>query len=629
MLNYVQSLKEGTNDIKNLISALSSGKVMRIGLDTETTSLDPLSCELLLVQIKIDDGLYVLNRGGLGKKFLTNLLNLINEHNIECIGHNIKFDYKVLRHDTDVKLKKIYDTMVCESVLTAGIGEKLTSLKTLIMKYCNVEISKSERLEFIDMHQDSTFTEQQINYSATDVLYLDDIYQKQILLGKEANLTKVINLEMDDLPVVADMEYQGIPLDVDHWKKLSDESERKAKIHGEETKALIIESIKTSKYKNALEFADALCIPVKSKKARSALESITDPSMALQWIKDNFNEDSPKQLTTALNLAGVKTTSTNAKVLNKLSKNPIIDALLEYREFQKQVSTYGYNIIDLINPVTGRIHTEYFPVGTVTGRFSSSGPNLQNMPVHGGYREGFVSRPGFSFLAVDYSQQEFRLVGAISREPRIIEAYVLGKDMHTATAANRFRKSLDDVTKDERNIGKTINFAVIYGTTEYGLKRNFNISLEEAVEMLKEFYDGYPVLTAFKKAAEDKIVELGYSVTPLGRRRYFKPKPVFGTPYEIEHYYSQMKREGFNLIFQGGGADVTKIALHRLGTENPFGEKYLPLLQVHDEIVAEVHDSILDQAFEFMTKTMRSAFQPFLGEIPAVVDGKFSKRWTK
>lgn len=627
-LNYVTDIKD--EKLSELIKLLLLEETEIIALDTETTGLDPFTSELLLVQIGIGSNIYVLNRGKVGKNFISKLIALINSRGITCIGHNIKFDIKMLKVDTNLWISKVYDTMTIEAVLTAGIGEKLTSLRTLVNKYCKVYLEKDTRKEFLSMHQDSDFSEQQITYAATDILYLFDIYYSQIKTARETNLIRTVELENKLLPVVADMEYQGIPLDREHWKILVEKARIQVAEYEVKIKDSILSKIKTSPYKNALEFADALQIKegAKTKRDRTALESITDTDVIKPWIRDNFNLGSPQQLKTALNLIGIKTSSTNEKIINKLKKNEVIDLIIEYRGFKKQAESYGDNIIELINPVTQRIHTEYFPVGALA-RFSSSNPNLQNMPRKGGYREGFVARPGFSFMAMDYSQQEFRLAGSTSGEPKIIEAYIRGSDMHTATATIRFKKKLEDITSEERNTGKTMNFAILYGTTAWGLKRNFNISLEEAQEMLDEFYEGYPRLTKYMLAAQERIIELGYSVTLLGRRRYFNPLPVFGTPHEIEKIKAQQKREGYNFIIQGTAADVTKLAMIDLWYNNPFGDKFKPLLQVHDEVVAEVEDSIIESAKEYMAYTMKEVFKPFLGKIPAEVEGKVSKRWTK
>ena len=622
-IHYIDTFSK----VKEFIAKIKEAK--SIDLDTETTGLDPYTCKVLLVQIGIDNDVYVLNRGKLGKEFLTQLVELINQNNITCVGHNIKFDIKVLKVDTGILIKNVYDTMTAESVLTAGIGEKLYSLAKLVKKYCDVDLNKDTRLEFLGMDWDSSFTEQQINYAGTDILYLSKIKSKQIERAQFERLIFTLDLEMTLLPVVAKMELQGITLDIPHWNKLINDSQDNLNRLGIKMRELIFSAVDVKSFTNAYEFARALDVPVKTIKLKKILESIVDPALVMKWINDTFNIGSHKQLLTALRLAGVDTPDTNEKTLEKLPSNPIVDCILEYRDYEKRLSTYGQNIIDLINPITGRIHTEYFQVGTATGRFSSKNPNLQNIPTHNGYREGFVSRPGYSFIAMDYSQQEYRLAGAISKEPVIRDAYLNGADMHIATAALKFKKDFKDITKDERKFGKTMNFAIIYGTTIYGLARNFSIPKTEAQTLLDEYWNGYKRLFALKNGIEDMIVKNGYSVTPLGRKRYFKPVPAFGTPYEIEKVVSQMKREGFNMVIQGGGADVTKLAMINIDKNNPFGDKFCLLLQVHDEVVAEVHDSILKEAEDFMRYEMIAAFQPLLGDIPAMTDSKISKRWTK
>lgn len=625
---YIDNIDNQKDSIKKLISEIKSNPKY-IYLDTETTGLDPFLSKVLLIQIRVFDDIYVINRQLLGEEFSKSLIKLINSVDSVVVGHNIKFDSKMIRTDTGIWLSKLYDTMIAECVLSAGIGKALYSLSELTQKYCGIVLNKKDRLSFTEVTADFSFTEQQITYAATDLVYLEEIVTAQMERAESEKLLDIIDLEMKVVSVVSKMEYQGITLDVPHWLVLTEDAE---KVADEISKLLtdkIFERLDKSKYSNALEFANALCIPVKNKRDKVAAESITDIDSVLDWAKRQFNANSTKQMVTSLNLIGVETKDTNAKTLKKLPKDDVIDTILDLREVEKKISTYGRNVIDLINPVTNRIHTDYYQMGTETGRFSSRNPNMQNLPRKGGYREGFISREGFSLISMDYSQQEYRLVGALSKEPKIIEAYVAGSDMHTATASNRFKKPLSEITSEERNFGKTMNFAILYGTTEFGLMRNFSVTKEEALEMLDDFYKGYPKLTAFKNYAEDLIMKLGYSITPLGRRRYFPPLPVFGSPYELEKITSKMKREGFNMIIQGGGADITKIALSRMNIENPFEDLFNPILQIHDEIVCEVHDSILNDGLNFMESCMIGAFKPFLGEIPAKVDHRISKRWGK
>lgn len=634
MIKYIDNLTDKLDDAKNLISLLRQAKEKKtfsyIGLDTETTGLDPFTSQVLLIQLRVGEDIYLLHRGRLGKQFVTNLMQLIEDSGVRCIGHNIKFDIKMIREDTGVWLNNIYDTMIAEAVITSGLGGKYVSLLDLVNKYCGVELDKESRLEFIELNHQSDFSEKQITYAARDVLYLFDIYEHQLDLINKAKLNRIIDIECRIEPIVARMEREGITLDVDHWNKLTRDAEVKRNELAKKMKEVIFDALDPSIYENAYQFANAVAIPVKTKKLKNSLESISDPSAVKGWMIDNFNTASHKQLLTALNLAGIETPDTNEKTLNKLPKNEIIDTILDYRDYEKRLSTYGDNVVAGINIVTHKIHTDFNQVGTASGRFSSSGVvNMQNIPVHNGYREGFIARPGYTLLACDYSQQEYRLAGAISKEPKIVEAYVNGYDMHTATAALRFKKDLHDVTSDERNKGKAINFTILYGGTEYALGKNLDIPQNEAKDLLEQFLTGYPVLAKHKEISEKKIAELGYSVTLMGRRRYWKPLPAFATPNEVNNYINRMKREGYNHIIQGTGADVTKLAILDVFNDNPFDYLLILLLQVHDEIVLEVHDSILKEAEEFVKFKMEEAFRPFLGCIPAKVDAKTGKRWKK
>ena len=628
MIHYVYNQATNIQDLKLLSELLHTEKI--VGLDTETNGLDPYENKVLLLQINVGGHTFVLDVGKLGKRLITNILNLINMQNILCIGHNIKFDIKMLQVYSGVLVQKLHDTMIIEAVLTSGLSGGRSSLSSLVKKYCNVELSKDSRLDFLTLDWDSSFTEEQINYSALDVLYLHDIYYRQIDSTVEAKLEKIVSLESRLLPIVAKMELEGITLDVAGWNSLTADARNQVTVLGDAMKDAIFSRIDTSVYSNAFDFANAVAIPVTTKRLRSTLESITDPVASLEWIKSAFNIGSHKQLLVALNLIGIDTPNTNEKTLNKLPKDDVIDIILQYREYEKRLSTYGDNVVEGINKVTGKIHADYNQVGTATGRFSSSGVvNMQNIPTHNGYRECFVAREGYSFISMDYSQQEYRLAGALSREEAIINAYKSGFDMHTASAANIYSKELKDVTKDERSRGKGINFTVLYGGTEWALGKNLNVPTAEAKDILNKFFSDYPRLSAYKTAIESLIVKLGYSITPMGRRRYFKPLPAFATPQEIENNINRMKREGFNMVIQGGGADVTKLALVDMDEHNPFKDLFIIVIQVHDEIVCEVHDSILTEAEDFMRKCMVNAFTPFLGEIPAVVDSKISKRWSK
>lgn len=611
-------------------TALQS-KIDIIPLDTEATDLDPHTARMLLFQVGIKDDIFVFDIAKVGTDLLKAVLtSLINTRGM-FIAHNAKFDIKLVKKETGILITKVHDTMTTEVMLNAGIGDTLYSLATLVERYCKVTLDKSERDTFVGMAFGESISANQIMYSATDVLYLRDIYARQMFEVRRANLDRIYDIESKLLAPVAMMEYYGVKADPQTWIDLEKKALENAEPFKRVLLQLIVDSIDFSKIENGLALADLLLIkePVKTKRARNALELITNPEVIKQWAIDNFNVNSSIQMKNGLALLGIQVESTNEKIINKLPKHPATDALMSYREWNKLATTYGSNIADSINPVTGRVHTSYLDIGAASGRFSSRGPNLQNIPTNDDYRAGFIAEYGYSILSMDYSQQEFRLAGASSGEERIIDAYKRGADMHIATAAMMYKKRLEDVSKSERTFGKTLNFAILYGTTEWGLQRNLNVSLEEAKELISRFYAGYPRLSAFKTSVEERILELGYSVTPLGRRRYFPERPAFATPNEIRRWEASIRREGFNHIIQGGGADVVKLAINSMFYNNPFGEKLKLILQVHDEVDAEVHDSILKDAEEYMRFHMISVFEPLLRGIPAEVEAKVGKKWSK
>ena len=331
---------------------------------------------------------------------------------------------------------------------------------------------------------------------------------------------------------------------------------------------------------------------------------------------------------------GIELGGVGKKAINDLAHTTDVDTsilenLIEFRMAKKKVTTYGTKFLEHINPITGRVHAQFHNIGTDTGRFSSSKPNMQNIPRDELYRQAFVARPGYKIIGIDYSQQEYRLAGALSGEIAIINAYIEGLDMHTATASILFGVSAKDVTKEQRNYGKTINFAIIYGTSAWGLSNNMKITMNKAEEIMEMYFAGYPRLAKFKEMAENRILELGYSITALGRRRYNREVPLFGTPKEREKFLARIKREGFNHIIQGTAADITKLAMINIYENNPYGDELRMLLQVHDEVISEVREDLADEAYLYIQEQMVMAEQPFLGSIPAVADGYISNTWEK
>lgn len=628
---------DNSQALKELISVVESNKEYPFFCDIESTGLDWFINDILLFQVMIGKEIYVVDVRELGYSAFKELVNSLNKSDRDKVFHNAKFDLKFILDKTGILINQVYDTMVAEVVLNSGKGKTLYSLAELAEKYADIFMDKEARKEFIDFPKDQPFTESQIRYSALDVKALEPIFKAQ---WEEAMLTRqsqVIVLESELIPIVAQMEYDGIPINKEEWLEVEKEAIKVRDELVEKFEEMVLDFIISSACKNGLELANKFNIPAKTKKVQKFLEEIVDIPLLRGWIKENFNVKSPKQLLTLLHLMKIRVKSTNAKVLQEFldkEKNykhpreyPILELLLQIRKVNKQIDQYGSSFLESVHPRTGRIHTEYFTVGTQTGRFSSNNPNLQNIPRKGGYRECFIPEEGFLFAAVDYSQQEYRLAGAVSGETVIVEAYRSGSDMHTSTGKIVAKK--DTINSEERDRGKTVNFAILYGSTEWGLHKNLRITLDEGKEIIDSFWKGYPKLARFMEKVGERVLTLGYSITPFGRRRYNLDKPLYANSHEFKRWEERVLREGKNHIIQGGGADILKMAMVELWLRNPYGRNLRPLLQIHDELVFMVRKDIAEEALNFIIQVMEEVEQKFLGDIPAKADGKLKERWSK
>ncbi len=595
-----------------------------LSIDVESSDLNPYTATLLLIQIESNQINYILDVRKIGKETISYLFSLIKDSNKLCIGHNIKFDCKMIYHNTGELIHNVYDTMLGEVLINQGIGEQFYNLPEVVLKYTGVTISKEVRNTFIGYTGE--ITEEQLIYSAIDIQYLKPIRTAQLELLK--NQLQVVELEMKFLPVACKMEYDGVLLDKDLWTAAYSKYYELIKVPESEIKKQIVDSIEPGKFETALQVANFLEIPVKTKKLSDTLSSMK-AEFCKSWLLDNLNINSSKQMKTALNNMGIAVEDTNEKTLRRFMSSPIISTILTYREYKKKLTTYGETILKFISPVTGRVHTEYNQLGTQTGRLSSDSPNLQNIPRDEDYRNSFVPRPGYTFVTADYSQAELRLLAAISREQVMIDAFLNEIDLHTLTASVIKNKPLNEITKPDRHDGKTVNFAIVYGTSAYGMYYNSGVPVELAEDYINKFFDGYKTLKKFIDMVGDRIWEKKYSTTPYGRRRLFQEKPIYQDSYEYDRHIKRVKREGVNHIIQGCCADIMKMAMIDIESKNPFGEEFRMVLQVHDEIVVEVRDDLVEEAEKFMQDIMLEKEQLFLGVVPAKVDVTVKKYWSK
>ena len=631
-MNQIYKLVTGAKEIAEFqIDLLATDTVV---LDIETDGLDTFTNKIRLVQFEVNNNIYIINLTAKQSDILFDyMINLIDANNKIVIMHNAKFDMKFIFHKTGILFHNVFDTFTAEIVLTNGIGTKYPALKDLVKLYCNVTLDKDVRLSFIDS---PVITEEMLLYSAMDVKYLKEIRELQLGAAENLNIKQVIDLEMKLLPIVARMEYDGVLLDAEAWMKLYNENVRKARRYKKYIKDKVFShtwDAVAGKSENCLQAMEYYSIPIKPKtqKRTKFLEELTDKTFMYNEIRRIFNIGSHLQLKASINLYGISVTGTGKLKLQPHSADNLVHAILSYKTHAKQASTFGENWLETINPVTGRIHPNWNQVGTDTGRWSSDHPNIQNIVKDPRFRKCFISRPGYLYITADYSQAEMRLMGAISGEPELIDAYEKGIDIHTKTASILYGIPVEEVTRKQRSRGKVINFSIIYGTSAYGIAtNNRDIDEKEAEELLSKFFDGYPRLKEFLDYAGEKIWEKKIAKTPFGRIRFFENRTFFEDNRSLFSFMGSVKREGKSTIIQGCSADSLKMAMVDCYYTNPFGhDNFAFRKQIHDEVVVEVREDLVDDAVEFLKVSMEKFEQQYLGTIPAVVDYDIAGYWVK
>ena len=428
-------------------------------------------------------------------------------------------------------------------------------------------------------------------YAAEDAditLRLKNIFKP--LLEKENALQLFDDVEMPLMPVLAAMERTGVCLDTD-----------------------------------ALQQA--------SKTLTSQLEQTEHDIYELAGT--TFNIASPKQVGEVLfeqlkllpNAKKTKTGaySTNEEILQRIRhKHPVVEKILEYRGKQKLISTYLDALPQLINPRTGHVHTSFNQTVAATGRLSSSNPNLQNIPVRSedgkDIRKAFVPEPGQLFFSADYSQIELRIMAHLSGDEGLIEDFLLGHDIHAATAAKIFHKSIDDVTREERSRAKTANFGIIYGITAFGLTERLGISRSESRELIDNYFATYPRVHAFMQECIDRARQYGYTETLLGRRCYLHD---INSANAVVRGFAE--RNAINSPIQGSAADIIKVAMVRIQQRfRREGVRSRMILQVHDEL----NFSVLPEERALVERIVLEEMQgAYTLRVPLIADAGWGKNW--
>ena len=565
--------------------------------DTETTGLKALEVELIGIAFSWEAGKGYYIPFPENQQETTDILNefraFFTSEGIEKIGHNLKYDIKVLSNYNMPIKGKLFDTMIAHYLINPDMRHGMDVLAETYLNYQPmpiVDLIGKKGKNQLSMRQ--VAIDKQTEYAVEDAditLQLKEHFTKELESG---NVTKLFNdIETPLVAVLTAMEIEGINLNVPFLNELSIDL------------ANDIERLEKNIYEQAGEEFN-----------------IASPKQLGIVLFENMKlVDKPKKTKTGQY-------STAEDVLSFLAKDhQIIRDIQEYRQYKKLQSTYVDALPNEVNAKTGRIHTSYAQAVAATGRLSSNNPNLQNIPIRTKrgqeVRKSFIPRDeNHVLLAADYSQIELRIIAALSEEETMIEAFKNGEDIHASTAAKVFNVPLDEVTREQRSNAKTVNFGIVYGVSAFGLSNQTDLSRKEAKALIDTYYETYPKLKKYMANQVDFARENGYVETVLNRRRYLKN---INSRNAIVR--GAAERNAVNAPIQGSAADIIKLAMiniyNRFEKEN-FTSKML--LQVHDELVFDAHKDELEIIKPIIKEEMENAFKM---AVPLDVEMGIGQNW--
>ncbi|SEA46300.1 DNA polymerase I [Prevotella sp. tc2-28] len=565
-------------------------------LDTETTSTTAIDAELvgLSFSVKEHEAFYVPIPSDKveAQKIVDIFKPLYEDEHILKIGQNLKYDLEVLRN-YGVELRgKMWDTMIAHYLIQPELHHNMDYMAEVYLHYQTIHIDeligpkgKSQR-SMRDLSPTEVY-----EYACEDA---DITLQLKNKLEPELKRLECedlfYNIEMPLMPVLAEMEMNGVCLDTESLAETSKQFTARMNEIEQRIYELAGEQFNIASPKQVGEILfDKLKIVEKAKKTKTG-----------QYV-------------------------TSEEVLQQLkNKHEIVADILEHRGLKKLIGTYIDALPKLINPRTGHIHTSFNQTITATGRLSSSDPNLQNIPIRGEdgkeIRKAFIPEPGCLFFSADYSQIELRVMAHLSQDPQMIEVFREGKDLHAATAANIYKKPIDEVTRDERTKSKRANFGIIYGITVFGLAERLDIPRDEAKMLIDGYFQTFPEVHDYMEKSKEVARQQGYVTTLFGRRRYL---PDINSANATVRGFAE--RNAINAPIQGTAADIIKVAMihifNRFKAENIRSKM---ILQVHDELNFSVYPEEKEKVERIVLEEMQNAFHM---AVPLVADSGFGENW--
>lgn len=557
-----------------------------IGLDTETTGLDPHTSRLRLLQLATEQNSYIFDCFRLSREQLAPLLEVIAADQPIKIAHNAKFDWKFLARHLGVQMTGIFDTYLGSVLAAAGDENERHGLEPVVSRYLNQQLNKDAQLS----NWGGELSQHQLEYAARDAQVLLPLREKLQVRLEELDLLVTAELEFAAVPAIAGMELAGVYLDVDRWRALLDK--------------MTVQR-------------DAVADELQQILGAGALQ------MNLFGEPEPVNLDSPAQVKDALARIGIEVEDTREWTLGKLAADhAVVARLLEYRGLSKNLSSFGANILEYINPTTGRLHADFRQLGTPTGRITTSSPSLQQIPHTAEYRSCFRAPAGRKLIVADYSQIEMRILADFSADIALLKAFDSGADLHRTTASQMFGVPLADVSPRQRESAKGLNYGLVYGMGAEGLAGRIGSTIKEAEGLIERYFLAYSGVAHWLHEAAESAVRERTARTASGRMWKFKLDP------SDRAEQAALRRVGKNAPIQGTSSDIFKRSM-RLLNDSLQGLNAQIVNSIHDELVVECDITIAEEVKEIVRHEMIAGAKEFLRRVPVEVEAVISDAWLK
>ena len=567
-----------------------------VSFDTETTSTSAIDAELvgLSFSIKEHEAYYIAIPAEREKaQQMVDIFRPVYENpDILKIGQNIKYDLEVLRNYGIVLSGAMWDTMIAHYLINPELRHNMDYMAETLLQYKTIHIDELIGPRGKNQRSMRELTPEAVyEYACEDADVTLQLKNKLEPMLAEKNVVELFHdIEMPLVNVLAEMEMNGVCIDTDSLRETSEMFTRRMKELETEIYQLAGEEFNIASPKQVGDILfGKMKIVEKPKKTKTG-----------QYV-------------------------TSEEVLQQLRyKSDIIGKILDHRGLKKLLGTYVDALPKLVNPRTGHIHTSFNQTITATGRLSSSDPNLQNIPVRGEdgkeIRKAFIPEPGCLFFSADYSQIELRVMAHLSNDENMIRAFREGYDIHAATAANIYKKGVDEVSRDERTKAKRANFGIIYGITVFGLAERLDISRDEARQLIEGYFEAFPKVQEYMEASKQMARDKGYAETFFHRRRYL---PDINSRNTTVRNFAE--RNAINAPIQGSAADIIKVAMIRIFRRfKAEGIRSKMILQVHDELNFSVLPEEKERVQAIVLEEMQHAYEL---RVPLVADCGFGKNW--